>query len=202
MRPERKAIYALGQGHISMDSTLKLILTAAVAIALQPLSSAAFSLKGTVWEEESNRACKVDPKLLYAIALVESKNYDGPLVKPNPYALNIDNKAYHPSTKAKAADQLNKALTKTKTIAVGAMQVSMRWNGHRVSNAADLLDLNTNVRVGTQIFCEFIKEGKGDLALALGRYHTPNPDLEQVARDYGVNVLRVWRRLIVLEQEG
>lgn len=185
-----------------MDCTLKLILTAAVAIALQPLSSAAFSLKGTVWEQESNRACKVDPKLLYAIALVESKKYDGPLVKPNPYALNIDNRAYHPSTKEKAADQLTKALTKTKTIAIGAMQVSMRWNGHRVSNPADLLDLNTNVRVGTEIFCEFISAGKGDLALALGRYHTPNPDLEQVARDYGVNVLRVWRRLIVLEQEG
>lgn len=188
-----------------MECTLRLILTAAVGLALQPLPAAAFSLKGTVWEQESTRACKVDPKLLYAIALVESKNYTGPLVKPNPYALNIDNKAYHPSTRGKAEDLLNSALTKTKTIAVGAMQVSMRWNGHRVSNPADLLDLRTNVRVGTQIFCEFIKDGKGDdegLAVALGRYHTPNPDLEHVAHDYGVNVLRVWRRLIVLEQEG
>jgi len=61
------------------------------------------------------------------------------------------------------------------------------------------------IRVGTQILCEFIKGGKGDdhsLAVALGRYHTPNPELQHVARDYGVNVLRVWRRLIVLEQEG
>ncbi len=188
-----------------MDCTPRLTRTIGAGIALLPLVAGAFSLEGTVWEQESSRACKVDPKLLYAIALVESKKISGPVARPNPYALNIDNKAYHPTTHTKAADLLNSALTRTKSIAVGAMQVSIRWNGNRVSNPEDLLDLRTNVRVGTQILCEFIKGGKGDdhsLAVALGRYHTPNPELQHVARDYGVNVLRVWRRLIVLEQEG
>lgn len=75
--------------------------------------------------------------------------------------------------------------------------MSLRWNGHRVSNPSELLDLARNVKVGSQILCEMIR-GQNDLALAIGRYHTPNPDLEDVARAYGSNVLKVWRRLILL----
>ncbi|MDT3723173.1 hypothetical protein [Pseudomonas oryzihabitans] len=40
----------------------------------------------------------------------------------------------------------------------------------------------------------------GDIALAIGRYHTPNPALSSVARAYGEDVLRVWRRLILLSK--
>jgi soluble lytic murein transglycosylase-like protein len=124
------------------------------------------------------------------------------MVTPNPYALNISEKAFHPATKTEAATLLTNALTKTRSVAVGAMQVSLRWNGHRVANPSELLDLRTNVRVGTEILCEFLKGGQGDLPLVLGRYHTPNKDLESVAREYGRNVIAVWRNLIVLEQEG
>ncbi|TCV62868.1 transglycosylase SLT domain-containing protein [Pseudomonas fluorescens] len=164
--------------------------------------AAAFSLKGTVWEQEANRQCKVDPKLLYAFAIVESKKYAKDMVTPNPYALNISEKPYHPASKTEAATLLTNALTKTRSVAVGAMQVSLRWNGHRVADPSELLDLRTNVRVGTEILCEFLKNAQGDLPLVLGRYHTPNKDLETVARDYGRSVIAVWRNLIVLEQEG
>ncbi|RJX72673.1 transglycosylase SLT domain-containing protein [Pseudomonas sp. LS-2] len=178
----------------------KLIGAALLGVLSQQAS--AFSLKGTVWDQESTRQCKIDPKLLYAVALVESKKYGQGLVAPNPLALNISQKGYHPGSKAEAEGLLADALTRTQSVAVGAMQVSIRWNGHRVADPKELLDLRTNVRIGTQIFCEFIKDGQGDLPLVLGRYHTPNKELESVARDYGRDVIAVWRRLIVLEQEG
>lgn len=161
--------------------------------------AAALDLKGTVWEEMSARTCNLDPKLLYAVALVESKRYAGDFVTPNPLALNISDKGYHPSSRMKAETLLKEGLQKTRHIAVGAMQVSLRWNGNRVKRPTDLLDLRKNVLVGSQILCEMIN-GQDDLVLAIGRYHTPNPALEDVARQYGTNVVQVWRRLILLEE--
>lgn len=169
--------------------------------ALINVSAHAFSLDGTVWERQSQRYCKVDPKLLYAVALVESKRYSGRIVNPNPLALNIEDKPHHPVSLAEAKKLLRDGLLKTRRIAVGAMQISIRWNGERVAKPEDLLDLETNVRIGTQVLCEMIAGQHGDLELAIGRYHTPNPELESVARAYGRNVLAVWRRLILLERK-
>lgn len=166
-------------------------------LLLASTSAHSLNLDGTIWEEAARETCNIDPKLLYAVALVESKRYAGRIVTPNPFALNISNQGYHPSTKREAVTLLSDGLSKTRSIAVGAMQVSLRWNGHRVSNPSELLDLRRNVKVGSQILCEMIR-GQNDLALAIGRYHTPNPDLEDVARAYGSNVLKVWRRLILL----
>ncbi|WP_165678564.1 lytic transglycosylase domain-containing protein [Metapseudomonas otitidis] len=172
----------------------------ATLAALFHAPAQAFTLKGTVWERQSQRYCKVDPKLLYAVALVESKRYSGQIVNPNPLALNIADTPHHPTSLSQAKQLLRDGLQKTRSIAVGAMQISIRWNGERVANPEDLLDLETNVRVGTEVLCEMI-DGQGDLELAIGRYHTPNPELESVAREYGRNVLTIWRRLILLEKK-
>lgn len=176
---------------------LLLIASATCLLPLVSQASVPFDLKGTVWEEASAKTCKIDPRLLYALALVESKSYAGREVSPNPYALNISDVGHHPSNKADAARLLNKGLEKTRAIAVGAMQVSIRWNGSRVKNPSDLLDLRKNVFIGSQILCEMIHD-QPDIVLAIGRYHTPNPNLEHIARHYGENVIKVWRRLILL----
>ncbi|MBO8337197.1 transglycosylase SLT domain-containing protein [Pseudomonas aeruginosa] len=143
-------------------------------------NAAALNLKGTVWEEASNQTCKVDPRLLYAVALVESKSYAGKVVTPNPLALNISDVGHHPKNKAAAEKLLSEGLKRTNAIAVGVMQISIRWNGSRVNKPSDLLDLRKNVFVGSQILCEMVA-GQNDLELAIGRYHTPNPKLEAVA---------------------
>jgi len=171
----------------------------AIALAAICAPAHAFSLEGTIWAEASAKTCHVDPKLLYAVALQESKKYAGGReVAPNPYALNISDKGYHPSSRSDAERLLADGLVNTRHIAVGAMQVSIRWNGSRVKKPSDLLDLRQNVMIGTQILCEMIAGNEGDLPLAIGRYHTPNPKLEHVARGYGENVIKIWRRLILL----
>lgn len=177
---------------------LPLLVVSLLGMASAAQGASNFDLKGTVWEEASSKTCNLDPKLLYAVALVESKYYAGREVSPNPYALNISDVGHHPANKQEATRLLNDGLEKTRAIAVGAMQVSIRWNGSRVKSPSDLLDLRKNVFVGSQILCEMI-QGQQDLALAIGRYHTPNPSLEHIARQYGQNVLRVWRRLILLD---
>lgn len=184
-----------------MDSRLTNTLRT-MTLGLALLSSgnaAALNLKGTVWEEASNQTCKVDPRLLYAVALVESKSYAGKVVTPNPLALNISDVGHHPKNKAAAEKLLSEGLKRTNAIAVGVMQISIRWNGSRVNKPSDLLDLRKNVFVGSQILCEMVA-GQNDLELAIGRYHTPNPKLEAVARNYGQNVIRVWRRLMLLSE--
>ncbi|MGE6323503.1 MULTISPECIES: lytic transglycosylase [Pseudomonas] len=177
-------------------------LGAALLLALPMKTSFALDLDGTVWDRPAIGQCRPAPELLYAMALVESKQYAGRMVAPNPYALNIDGKGFHPASRAEAEHLLTEALSRTKMIAVGAMQVSVRWNGHRVSDPSELLDLHTNVRVAVSTFCEFLKQQGGDIALAIGRYHTPNPALASVARAYGEDVLRVWRRLILLKKSN
>lgn len=177
-------------------------MTAATSmVATFPCAALALDLAGTVWDRPSVQGCRPSPELLYAIALVESKKYAGRMVTPNPYALNIDGKGFHPASRADAEKLLKEALPRTRSIAVGAMQISIRWNGKEVEDPADLLDLQTNVRTAAKVFCGFQKQG-GDLPLLIGRYHTPNPELTNVARAYGEDVLRVWRRLMLLKQEG
>jgi hypothetical protein len=75
------------------------------------------------------------------------------------------------------------------------MQINYRWNGERVSDVAQLLDVETNVSVGGEILCEAIKAQPNDIVLAIGGYHTRNPRLEIRARDYALRVLSIWRSL-------
>ena len=183
--------------------TLAKVATAA-AIILFPLCGHAsgFTLKGTVWEAEA-RQCDLDPRLLYAVALVESKAISKRMAAPSPLAMNVDGKGIHPVSRQEAEKILAQAVQRTPHIAVGAMQVSLRWNGSRVASPEQLLDLKTNVRIGTEILCEMIDGATSneDLAEAVGRYHTPNPNKRDVAGQYGRSVLAIWRRLILISKE-
>ncbi len=84
----------------------------------------------------------------------------------------------------------------SKVTDIGIAQVNYRWNGKYVSNPEELLDVDTNIRVGAKVLCNAIKNSPDDIVLAIGSYHTPNPALREKARWYGTNVLRIWKRLI------
>jgi soluble lytic murein transglycosylase-like protein len=100
---------------------------------------------------------------------------------------------------AKSEDQAKAKLAEFqqqygRAIDVGFMQVSIRWNGHRVSSPADLLDPETNVMVGAEVLSEAIQSSPNDLeSLALAAI-TPRED-EIRARNYGSRVLAIYRNL-------
>lgn len=156
-------------------------------------------LRGTSWEKHSKKECGLDPYLLYAVALVESKENAGTkgYVAPSPWALNnYVYGSYYPTSYADAKRALARYLSATPVTDIGISQINYRWNGRYVNHPEELLDVDTNIRVGAKTLCSAIKARPGDIELAIGGYNTQNPKLEGKAREYGQRVLRVWKRLI------
>lgn len=156
-------------------------------------------LRGTSWEKHSQKECGLDPYLLYAVALTESKNNAGTkgYVVPSPWALNnYVYGSYYPTSYEDAKRALARYLSATPVTDIGIVQINFRWNGQYVNHPEELLDVDTNIRIGAKTLCAAIKANPGDIELAIGGYNTQNPKLEGKAREYGQRVLRVWKRLI------
>ncbi|WP_240342488.1 lytic transglycosylase domain-containing protein [Methylococcus sp. EFPC2] len=151
-------------------------------------------LQGTAWWQIATER-GLDPYILYAVALVESAQINGRLATPWPWALNRQGRPIIPSSRLEARGILNDTLRKgIRGIDVGLMQVNVRWNGHRVSRPDDLLDPETNIRVGADVLTEAIDSAPGDLTLGIGRYHTGWRNDADAYR-YGRRVLAVAQQL-------
>lgn len=129
-------------------------------------------LRNTVWWSAA-RERRLDPYVLYAVALVESAQIrQRAVVAPWPWALNREGQAIIPGTRAEAGDILRASIDQgIRSIDVGLMQVNLRWNGHRVARPEQLLNPATNIRIGADILAEAIASAPDDEALGIGRYH-------------------------------
>lgn len=164
-----------------------------------------FSLKGTMWERGANNApCKVDPLLLYSLALKESRSNAGSgLISPQPYALrNGPSGSVYPKTINEARALLRKYLAEDNLTDIGIMQINYRWNGNRVKNPEELLEPEKNINTGSKILCESIAQNPSDIQLAIGGYHTQNPTRELDARSYAADVIGIWRSIQRLNAQG
>ena len=173
------------------SARLMALIISSFALATSP-DTQALVLKDTVFAK-AGAEYNVDPALLYSIALVESA-IDAPqkgFLKPSPWTLRT-NKPFYAKSKQEAEALLERLMMTNKSIDVGMMQINLKWHGHRVKSAKDLLDPLTNVRVGAQIISEQIKRYPNDAALAVGNYHSSRPDR---ARWYARHVLRVYTNL-------
>lgn len=172
-----------------------------VIAALMLVSTAGHTntiLTGTVWDDVARAAeCKLDPLLLYSIALVESRRGSGGgTIKPHPLALrNQPSGSLYPETMSEAQSALRRFIQEDRLTDIGVMQVNYRWNGHRVDDPSQLLDLKTNIQVGASILCESMSSYPGDMRLAIGGYHTRNPKRKQDAIRYGEEVIYIWQRI-------
>lgn len=180
---------------------MRRIATTTFVLAMSALSlpaAASGLLDGTVWEDVARSAkCPIDPLLLYSVALVESRKWgEGGLVRPSPFALrNAPRGSTFPTSKEEATELLKQFAAEDRLTDVGAMQINLRWNGHRVEKPEDLLDLRTNISVGAEILCESLRVFPHDIRLGIGGYHTMNPDRAHDAIAYGETVLYIWRKL-------
>lgn len=174
----------------------------AMSSASLPLQNAhALDLSHTIYGEVGEIS-KIDPVLLFAVSLGESaysgKNNQGQSgIRPNAYTLRSKNGPYYSSDKNKAASELNRLLSTTSNVDVGAMQVSWLWHGEGLTargiKPEDLLDLRTNVEEGAKILNTAMKSVPGDIELGVGRYH--NWADEELARNYGQRILAIYRNL-------
>ena len=152
--------------------------------------AAAFDLTGTAWAEAA-APHRLDPALLYAIALMESGRPRDGGVAPWPWTLWLPGQGgvFLPS-RDQALDALQENIGTP--VDVGLMQVNLRWHGHRVGRPEELLEPRRNLEIAADILAEALATAPGDLELGIGRYHSPT---EARARSYGRTVLTIWQGL-------
>lgn len=148
----------------------------------------AIDLTGTVYDA-AGKETNIDPKLLFAISLVESATEAGNnKISPYPWTLRSD-KPFYGRTRKDAEKELARLLAQGVAVDVGLMQINTRWHGHRVKQPSDLLDPLTNVRIGAQILNERLKASPEDAVKAVATYHSFD---EERGRWYAGKVFRVW----------
>ena len=152
--------------------------------------AAAFDLTGTAWAEAA-APHRLDPALLYAIALMESgRPRDGGLA-PWPWTLWLPGRGgVFLASRDQALDTLQ--ANSGMPVDIGLMQVNLRWHGHRVGRPEELLEPRRNLEIAADILAEALATAPGDLELGIGRYHSPT---EARARSYGRTVLTIWQGL-------
>lgn len=149
----------------------------------------AINLDGTIWERAA--APGIDPYLLYAVALVESRALSQPgKSAPRPFVIRVGNQVHnfdHYAEAARALEQLVKKTHNPKKIDVGMMQINLGWHGHRVDRDTDLLI----PAIGIHIASEILKEAMAsthDTLIGVGRYHSYTPHR---ATRYGSDVVHI-----------
>lgn len=158
------------------------------------VTTPAAKLTGTAWDIAARRY-GMDPALLYAVALVESRKFFGAeeAFRPHPWTIRTPDGTLRPLTGDDAVRALHSLRSDTlRDSDIGLMQINVRWNGYRVEQPEDLLDPLTNLSVGAAILAELIVAAKGDLELGIGHYHSYNNDR---ARDYARRVIGLWQRM-------
>ena len=151
-------------------------------------------LHNTLWAQVAKRH-QLDPYVLYAVALVESRKDDAQNQStPWPWALNHAGKAIIPKSKQEAVNALNQLLESgERSVDVGMMQVNLRWHGHRVAKPENLLDPRTNLDVGASLLAEAMQSAPENRALGVGRYYSWKN--RQAAIEYGQKVIALAEQL-------
>lgn len=169
-----------------------------VTHATGEVSTPAF-LQGTVYDRVGNSE-GVNPTLLYALALTESGRAlreRSDQITPWPFVLRAIDARYYADNERdyRVAYKLFKEKYGDK-FDVGPAQVNVYWQvtrAERVSSGSDLLDMETNLRIGAQVLREAMAS-TDDLALGIGRYHTWSDD--ERATIFGERVLAVYQNLL------
>jgi len=142
--------------------------------------------RAAAWQEAARRICQDDLGVPLAIVRgivhVESGGHA--------YVLNVGIgdvwQAYRFDRVQEARVFLKEALNHTERIDIGLMQVHWAWwKDHYPVEPADLLEVETNLRVGCDILRRELA-GAGPLWQRIGRYHSRNPARNQ---HYALKVL-------------
>lgn len=182
----------------SKSSTIPLLTLLVSLRFVGPTDALAVDLRGTAWEQVA-WGHRLDPHLMYAVALVESRR-GAEWFAPWPWALRTQAGPVYAQSKLEALEALYRGSYRGGCVDVGLMQISTCWHAGRVGQLYDLLDPMTNLRVGAQILREALESAPDDLELAVGRYHTWSSEIR--ARSYGRRVLALRARLLSLTAEN
>lgn len=128
-----------------------------------------FAQNASAFDEIFARYCadnKVPKELAMAIARHESGM--------KPLCINVAGKDYQPQSREEAIKIIREAQARNKSYDVGLMQINSQWLKRWNLDPVDLLEPETNIRIGVQLLREEI-ERHGLNWRAIGKYHSPNP---------------------------
>lgn len=144
------------------------------------------------------KAYQVPADILYSIALTESgKLYKGKYL-PWPWALNIAGRSVFCQSQEEARLQIAQALRSKRSVDIGVMQISWRWQKQRFADPKEALIPMNNLRAGAEILREQF-EHNNDWWDAVGRYHDPGQDEVSLnnAKRYREKVISNWKRVFM-----
>ena len=119
--------------------------------------AAAFDLTGTAWAEAA-APHRLDPALLYAIALMESGRPREGGLAPWPWTLWLPGQGgVFLETREQALSTLR--AHSDAAVDVGLMQVNLRWHGHRIASPEALLEPERNLEIAAGILSEALATG-------------------------------------------
>ena len=148
------------------------------------------------------RLSQVPERYFYGIALNESgKQLISKDVRPWPWTLNVEGKAYFYPTRQACYQALIDFLGQgKKLIDIGLMQVNWHYHQDKLRNPWQALDPYFNLHVGARILRDEYDKTH-DWYQAVGRYHSPgqHSDQKQRAIHYAN---QVFRRIARLEQRS
>jgi soluble lytic murein transglycosylase-like protein len=151
------------------------------------ISSATSSAAANTCEREMVRASSkygVPLGMLYAVGLTET----GRKGSLQPYAMNIEGKAYFASDADDAMRRFEEARRSgAKLIDLGCMQINHHYHRERFASLASMLDPRENVDYAAQ-FLKQLKTREGSWTMAVARYHA-GPNNNPAQKTYVCRVL-------------
>lgn len=139
-----------------------------------------------------------DPVILYAIAMQESGRMDEEtnLLKPWPWALNVEGKGYYFANMTEIWDALALFVQEEpRHIGIGLVQVTWPFNPDILTNPYLALEPSVNLALGARIL-RGCYDRHGDWWRAVGCYHSPTPKIATAYRQ------RVYRHWLALHRNG
>jgi hypothetical protein len=139
--------------------------------------------------ERALRVAQIPSDVMYAIGLQESGTtlHGQRGFAPWPWVLNVNEKGRFFRTREEAAEALAAEVERgNRRVAVGMLQIHLRWNGYRVSDPLTLLEPSVNLRVAAEVLAE-CGERFPDTFGKLACYYSG--DLDEEGRWYARQVL-------------
>ena len=132
------------------------------------------------------------PRLLHAIALVESGRFDetAGTVRPWPWTINAEGEGHFYDTKAQAIAAVRALQARgVRSIDVGCAQISLMFHPDAFNSLDTAFDPTANARYAARFLNQLHASGE-DWAHAIGAYHSETPALGDA---YRVLVMLRWR---------
>jgi hypothetical protein len=139
----------------------------------------------------AEKAHRIPPRLLAAIARVESgrKDQASGAFNPWPWTINADGQGSFYDRKGQAvAAAMALRMRATKSVDVGCMQISLTYHPDAFSSMDQAFDPASNADYGARFLAQLF-EKTSSWPRAVELYHSATPDLGQ---DYGRKVYAAW----------